>query len=91
MRYAVLVAGGKQYIAREGETIEVDRMQLDVGQTAAFDQVLLVADGEDVRVGNPTVSGAKVKGKVLAQVKSPKVLVFKYKPKVRYRRKQGHR
>lgn len=91
MTYAVVESGGKQFFAREGETIEVDRLPLEEGQKVTFDQVLLVAQEDKILVGRPTVAGAKVEGKVVAQVKGPKIVVFKYKPKERYRRKQGHR
>ncbi len=91
MTYAVIEAGGKQFFAREGEAIEVDRLPLEEGQKVTFDKVLLVAQEDKVLVGRPTVAGAKVQGTVVAQVKGPKIVVFKYKPKERYRRKQGHR
>ena len=91
MKYAVINSGGKQYITREGESIEVDRLPLEVGSKVEFKDVLLTVDGTKVEVGKPHVSGATVKGKVTAQVKGPKIIVFKYIPKERYRRKQGHR
>lgn len=91
MKYAIVRSGGKQYIAREGETIEVDRLPLEIGKPVSFDEVLLVADGKKVQVGGPLVKGASVKGEVLDQVKSKKIIVFKYIPKERYRRKKGHR
>ena len=91
MKYAVVESGGKQYIARPGETIEVDHMSLDVGSSVNFKDVLLVVDGSTLRIGQPVVKGAVVKGKVVDQIKGRKILVFKYKPKIRYRRKQGHR
>lgn len=91
MKYAVLEQGGKQYLARVGETIEVDHLPLEVGQTISFKNVLMVVDGKEVRVGTPTVEGARVTGSVAAQTKARKVVVFKYIPKERYRRKRGHR
>lgn len=91
MKYAVVESGGKQYIAREGERIDVDRLSVQVGETVELDQVLLGANNGEVSVGAPTISGALVKARVIAQVRGPKVVVFKYKPKIRYRRKQGHR
>ena len=91
MKYAVVRSGGKQYIAREGETIEVDRLSLEIGKPVNFDEVLLITDGKKVQVGGPLVKGASVKGKVLDQFKSKKIIVFKYIPKERYRRKKGHR
>ena len=91
MKYAIVVSGGKQYVAEEGGTIEVDKLPLEPGKAVTFDSVLLVVDNGKVSVGKPKVHGAKVKGKVLDQIKGPKIVVFKYKPKERYRRKQGHR
>jgi large subunit ribosomal protein L21 len=91
MRYAVVEAGGKQWIAREGETLEVDRMPVEPGKTVELEEVLLVVDGSEVRVGTPRVEGAKVTTTVVDHTKGPKVLVFKYIPKERYRRRQGHR
>jgi large subunit ribosomal protein L21 len=91
MKYAVLTSGGKQYIAREGENIDVDRLHAEVGQAVEFSDVLLVVDNDKVKVGSPFVKGAKVKGEIVDQFKAPKVIVFKFIPKERYRRKQGHR
>jgi large subunit ribosomal protein L21 len=91
MKYAVIEAGGKQYIAREGEAIEVDRIPLGVGEKVDFKDVMLVVDGKDVQVGAPFVTGANVKGTISEQFKAPKIIVFKYIPKERYRRKRGHR
>lgn len=89
--YAVVETGGKQYKVTAGETIEVEKLPLKVGQKVELDKVLLVGDGNTVRVGNPTVEGAKVMATVAGQGKGRKVIVFKYKPKNRYRRKSGHR
>jgi large subunit ribosomal protein L21 len=91
MKYAILDSGGKQYIAREGETIEVDRLPLEIGKPVEFKDILLIADNGEVAVGTPTVKGASVKGRVLDHIKAAKIIVFKYIPKERYRRKQGHR
>jgi large subunit ribosomal protein L21 len=91
MKYAILDSGGKQYIAREGETIEVDRLPLEIGKPVEFNDVLLIADNGKISIGNPMVKGAKVKGRVVDQIKAAKIIVFKYVPKQRYRRKQGHR
>jgi len=89
--YAIIEKGGKQYKAVPGTTIEVDRMQIEEGTQIDFDQVLLVANEDDVKVGTPTVKGANVKATVLEHFKGRKIIVFKYKPRVNYRRKQGHR
>jgi large subunit ribosomal protein L21 len=91
MKYAVLNIGGKQFVAEEGQAIDVDRMSTEVGKSVEFNEVLLVVDGAKVKVGKPKVAGAKVKVTVAEHVKAPKITVFKFKPKQRYRRKQGHR
>lgn len=90
MKYAIVESGGKQYKAVPGRTIEVDRLGGQAGDTVELDVVLLSEDGE-VKVGTPFVDGIKVKASVVGEVKGPKIIVFKYKPKIRYRRKQGHR
>jgi len=91
MKYAIVESGGKQYKAVEGQTIEVDRLFEDVGKKIQLKQVLLVSDGKKVDVGTPTIRGASVKATIVAQFKAPKVIVFKYKPRNRYRVKRGHR
>jgi len=90
-KYAIVESGGKQYKAVEGETIEVDLLPLEAGNLVELGQVLLVASDGNVSVGTPTVSGATVKATVVDHIKGRKVLVFKYKSRVRYRRKKGHR
>ena len=90
MKYAIVESGGKQYKAVPGRTIEVDRLGGQVGDTVELEAVLVSEDGE-VKVGTPYVDGIKVKASVVGEVKGPKIIVFKYKPKIRYRRKQGHR
>ena len=89
--YAIVESGGKQYKAVPGTTLEVDRLHIEEGTSIDLDQVLLVADGEDVKVGTPTVDGASVKATVVEHFKGRKILVFKYIPRERYRRKKGHR
>ena len=89
--YAVVETSGKQYKVSAGEIIDVDKLPLKVGEQIEFDRVLLVADGEEVHVGQPTIEGAKVLATVTDHVKGPKIIVFKYKPKERYRLKKGHR
>ncbi|MEW6717939.1 MAG: 50S ribosomal protein L21 [Chloroflexota bacterium] len=91
MLYAIIEYGGKQYKALPGGTIEVDRMPIKVGETVELDRVLLLAEDGKVTVGTPTVPDTKIKATVLAHVKGPKIIVFKYKPKTRYRLKRGHR
>lgn len=90
--FAVISTGGKQYQVTEGQSLKIEKLDLEEGKSIEFD-ALLVADeeGKDVKVGTPHVSGAKVVAKVLEHGKSDKVLVTKYKPKVRYRRNVGHR
>ena len=89
--YAVIKTGGKQYRVQQGETIFVEKMNAQADETVTFDEVLLVGDGETTKIGTPNVEGAKVEGKVLAQVKAKKVVVYKYKAKKNERKKQGHR
>lgn len=91
MKYAIIESGGKQYKAVEGGTIEVDRLPLEVGTEIELEDVLLISNDGEVEVGSPTVDGAKVAVTVVDQFKGPKVIVFKYKSRQRYRVKQGHR
>lgn len=91
MRYAIIESGGKQYKAVEGQTIEVDLLSTEVGKKLKLDGVLLVADGDNVVIGSPTVSGASVSTTVVDHFKGPKIIVFKYHPRKRYRLKKGHR
>lgn len=89
--YAIVRAGGKQYRIERDQLLDVDRLQAEVGSTVELNDVLLVADGADVQVGKPIVDGARVLAEVLEHGRGEKLLVFKYKSKVRYRRKHGHR
>jgi len=89
--YAIVETGGKQYRVSRGDVIEVERLPVEEGSTVELDKVLLVADGDKLTVGRPTVEGAKVVAQVLGENKGKKVIVFKYKRKVRYTRKTGHR
>ena len=91
MGYAVISSGGKQYKVREGETVHVERLDGDVGAEIVFDHVLMHSDGENVSIGTPVLENAVVKGHVIDQGKHSKVIVFKYKRRKGYRRKQGHR
>ena len=91
MKYAIVESGGKQYKAIEGSTIEVDRLQAEEGQEVVLDSVLLLANDGEVAIGQPQVEGAVVKTTVAAHVKGKKVVVFKYRPKKRYRVRTGHR
>ena len=89
--YAVLATGGKQYKARVGQVLTIEKLEVETGQQVEFDQVLMITDDSVVTVGNPVIAGATVTAKVVRHDRGPKIIVFKYKPKVRYRRKTGHR
>jgi large subunit ribosomal protein L21 len=89
--YAIVETGGKQYQVEAGQIVDVERLSADVGDEVELDQVLLVSGDDEVRVGQPRVEGAKVRATVLRQDRGRKVIVFKFKPKERYRRKAGHR
>lgn len=89
--YAVVTTGGKQYRVEPGSELEVERLSGDAGSSVTFDRVLLVGDGEAVTIGTPTVEGATVSGTVLGEALGPKLIVFKFKQKATYRRKNGHR
>ncbi|MEP0805145.1 MAG: 50S ribosomal protein L21 [Chloroflexota bacterium] len=91
MKFAIVESGGKQYRAVEGRVIEVDRLPVEAGEQLNLERVLLVADGDDVLVGTPTVDGVQVKTTVVDHVKGPKLLSFKYRPKKRIRVRGGHR
>ncbi len=91
LMYAVLLTGGKQYRVQEGDVLFVEKLEADVDSTIEFDKVLAVGKEEGLVIGKPVVEGAKVVAKVVAQGKAKKVIVFKYKPKKDYRKKQGHR
>lgn len=89
--YAIIKTGGKQYKVAEGDVIMVEKLAAGEGEAVVFDQVLTVVNDADVKIGTPVVEGAKVTGKVEAQGKDKKILVFKYKAKSSYRKRQGHR
>lgn len=93
MTFAVIKTGGKQYIVREGAVLSLEKLVGVAGDTVTFSDVLLVADeaGEKVTTGAPLVFGTKVEGKIMEQGKGKKIFIIKYKPKVHYRRKRGHR
>jgi large subunit ribosomal protein L21 len=89
--YAVLVTGGKQYRVQEGDVLFVEKLNAEVETTVELNQILAVGKEEGLIVGKPLVEGAKVVAKVLAQGKAKKIIVFKFKRKKDYRKKQGHR
>jgi large subunit ribosomal protein L21 len=89
--YAVIRSGGKQYKVEPNQLLDVELLPTDVGAVVELSDVLLVADGDDVTVGQPLVAGARVVAEVVEHGRGPKIIVFKYKNKTRYRRKTGHR
>ena len=88
--YAVIVSGGKQYKVSEGDVIRVEKLEVEEGAKISFDQVLLINDGS-LKIGTPTVQGAKVSGTVLQNGKGKNVIVYRYKRKSGYHKKNGHR
>tara|TARA_B100001013_G_scaffold343467_1_gene271241 strand:- start:569 stop:889 length:321 start_codon:yes stop_codon:yes gene_type:complete len=91
MDYAIIKTGGKQYRVKQGDVLDVEKLSLEIGSIAEFDQVLAVSENGQVNFGSPILAGAKVTAEVQSHYKDRKVIVFKYKPKTRYRRKLGHR
>jgi len=91
MSFAIIETGGKQYKVSPGQKLKIEKLEGKPGDAVSFDKVLLVADGDDVKIGTPKVSGAKVDAKVLRQGHARTVIVFKYHSKTRYRKKKGHR
>jgi large subunit ribosomal protein L21 len=91
MSYAIIKTGGRQFRVAEGDTIDVDILDVEPGKTATFGDVLMFADGNDVTHGDPLVSGAKVTAEVVEQRKDRKVIAFKYKRRKGYHRTVGHR
>ncbi|OYD08247.1 50S ribosomal protein L21 [Paludifilum halophilum] len=89
--YALIETGGKQYKVQEGQSVYIEKLPAEAGETVTFDKVLFVGKEDQSLVGTPLVEGAKVTGKVEKHGKGKKVVVFKYKPKKNYKRKQGHR
>jgi len=89
--YAVVSSGGKQYRVEAGSTLTLERLQGEPGAPVIFDRVLLIGDGDDVTVGTPVVPGASVSATVLGEALGPKLVIFKFKQKVKYRRRTGHR
>lgn len=90
--YAIIESCGKQYKVTEGDIVFFEKLETEVGKKVTFDKVILVSETEGkVQIGNPYVKGIKVEGKVVSHGKGKKIIVFKYKAKKNYRRKQGHR
>jgi large subunit ribosomal protein L21 len=91
MTYAIIKTGGRQYRVAEGDTVDVDLLDVDAGKTATFGEVLMFADGKNVTHGDPLISGAKVTAEVVEQRKDKKVIAFKYRRRKGYHRTVGHR
>ena len=91
MDYAVIKTGGKQYRVKPGDTLDVEKLPVEVNSIAEFGEVLAISDGGEVTFGSPYIAGAKVLAQVQAHYKDKKIIVFKYKAKTRYRRKRSHR
>ena len=89
--YAIIESGGKQYRAEPGRMLKLERLEGEKGAQVELTKVLLVADGEKVTVGTPTVQGAKVVSEIVRQGRGPKIIVFKFKRRKKYRRRTGHR
>jgi len=89
--YAIVETGGKQFRVSEGDIIRTDLIETEVGSSVTFDRIVLAANGDDVSIGSPLVSGVTVTGTVLRQAKDKKILVFRYKSKKRVRKLNGHR
>ena len=93
MKIAVIRTGGKQYVVKEGDMVDIEKVDAKEGKSASFKDVLLVADteGKDVEIGKPTLKGKNIEANIEKQFREKKIEVIKYKAKVRYRRKRGHR
>lgn len=91
MAYAIIKTGGKQYKVSQGDNIDVEKLNLEVGESATFEDVLLYSDGEDVKVGSPLLDGASVTAEVVDQFRAKKVTAFKFKRRKGYHKTKGHR
>ena len=89
--YAVIVTGGKQYKVADGEFLKIEKLDVATGESVAFDQVLLVGNGDDVKIGAPVVEGAKVTAEVIAQGRHDKVRIIKFRRRKHHMKRQGHR
>ena len=89
--YAIVDTGGKQYKVQKGETLRIEKIPGEVGSQVSFDKILMLADDDNVKIGRPVLDDVAVKGHIVEQEKAQKIIVFKYKRRKRYRRKQGHR
>ncbi len=91
MTQAVIRTGGKQYRVATGDTVKIEKLEGSTGDSVQFDQILLLSAEGNVSVGKPTIPGAKVEGKIVDQGRGPKLIIFKFKRRKRFRRKNGHR
>jgi len=91
MAHAIFRTGGKQYRVTEGDTLDVEKLDLEAGKDATFDEVLMVSDSGTVKLGDPLVEGAKVTAEVIDQYRAKKVIAFKFKRRTGYHRTKGHR
>jgi large subunit ribosomal protein L21 len=89
--YAVIKTGGKQYKVEKGATLRVEKLEGERGTSVSFSEVLMVANGDQFKIGAPTLAGATVAGEIVAQEKGEKLIVFKFRRRKAYRRKNGHR
>jgi large subunit ribosomal protein L21 len=89
--YAVVATGGKQYKVHAGEVLRVEKLSGNIGDPVSFDQVLMLSDGDQLKIGRPVLNGAVVSGQIVEQDKNKKILIWKFKRRKRYRRKNGHR
>ena len=89
--YAVIVSGGKQHRVKEGETLKLEKLEVETGGSVEFDRVLLVANGDDVKVGAPVVEGAKVTAEVVSHGRHDKVNIVKFRRRKHHMKRQGHR
>lgn len=89
--YAIIASGGKQYRVSQGDSLRVEKLEGEKGAKVIFDQVLMLGEGENAKIGTPTVAGAKVEAEIVDQNRAKKIVVFKFKRRIKYRRKSGHR
>ncbi|PKM95975.1 MAG: 50S ribosomal protein L21 [Firmicutes bacterium HGW-Firmicutes-1] len=89
--YAIIITGGKQYKVSEGDVVRVEKLGLEDGEAVTFDQVLMISNENGLKVGSPLLANATVTGKVARVGKGRKIVIYKYKPKTTYHKKQGHR
>lgn len=89
--YAIIESGGKQYRVSEGSIVKVEKLEAEIGTDVVFDRILAIRDENEMEIGTPYLKEAKVTARVLSHGKAKKIIIFKFKPKKNYRKKQGHR